>query len=97
MEEARARGRAGQERLAAQAHHRLYGWDGEEPGLLGSTELAEDHAAELQKKAVAYINSDGNGRGFLGVGGSHQLERFITQVAADVKDPETGVTRAGSG
>jgi N-acetylated-alpha-linked acidic dipeptidase len=67
-------------------------WDGEEPGLLGSTEFAEDHAAELQKKAVAYINSDGNGRGFLGVGGSHQLERLVTQVAADVKDPETGVT-----
>ncbi len=68
------------------------GWDGEEPGLLGSTEWAEDHATELQRKAVAYINSDGNGRGFLGVGGSHQLARLVTQVAADVPDPETGVT-----
>jgi len=68
------------------------GWDGEEPGLLGSTEWAEDHGAELQQKAVAYINSDGNGRGFLGVGGSHQLARFVTQIAADVSDPETGVT-----
>ena len=68
------------------------GWDGEEPGLLGSTEWAEDHAKELQDKAVVYINTDGNGRGFLGVGGSHQLERFVTQLAADVPDPETGVS-----
>jgi N-acetylated-alpha-linked acidic dipeptidase len=67
-------------------------WDGEEPGLLGSTEFAEDHAAELERKAVAYINSDSNGRGFLSVGGSHQLERFVTQIAGDVKDPETGAT-----
>jgi N-acetylated-alpha-linked acidic dipeptidase len=68
------------------------GWDGEEPGLLGSTEWAEDHARELQEKAVAYLNSDGNGRGFIGVGGSHQLERFVNQIGADVTDPETGVT-----
>jgi len=67
-------------------------WDGEEPGLLGSTEWVEDHASELQAKVVAYINTDGNGRGFLGVGGSHQLERFVTQLAADVRDPETGVS-----
>jgi len=68
------------------------GWDGEEPGLLGSTEWAEDHARELQDKAVAYLNSDGNGRGFLDIGGSHQLERFVNQIGADVTDPETGVT-----
>eukprot|EP01035_Chromulina_nebulosa_P050475 gene50475-68627_t len=40
-------------------------WDAEEPMLLGSTEWAEQHAAELQAKAVIYINTDGNGRGFL--------------------------------
>ncbi len=67
-------------------------WDGEEPGLLGSTEWVEDHADELQRKAVAYINSDGNGRGFLNVGGSHTLEKFINSVARDVKDPETNLT-----
>ena len=64
-------------------------WDGEEPGLLGSTEWVETHAAELQKKAVVYINSDTNGRGFLGVGGSHTLEKFINQVAQSVPDPQT--------
>ncbi len=40
-------------------------WDGEEPGLLGSVEWVETHLAELQKKAVAYINSDSNERGYL--------------------------------
>ncbi|MGH7465910.1 MAG: M28 family peptidase, partial [Longimicrobiales bacterium] len=41
-------------------------WDGEEWGLLGSTEWAEKHGAELKEKAVAYINSDSNGKGWLG-------------------------------
>jgi N-acetylated-alpha-linked acidic dipeptidase len=67
-------------------------WDGEEPGLLGSTEWAELHAAELKAKAVLYINSDTNGRGYLGVGGSHALQRFASEAARDVKDPETGAS-----
>jgi N-acetylated-alpha-linked acidic dipeptidase len=64
-------------------------WDGEEPGLLGSTEWAEAHADELRKKAVAYVNSDTNGRGFLFVGGSHSLQHLVNQVAASVTDPQT--------
>lgn len=64
-------------------------WDGEEPGLLGSTEWVETHVDELRKKAVAYINSDSNGRGYLGLEGSHTLEHFINDVARDVQDPET--------
>jgi N-acetylated-alpha-linked acidic dipeptidase len=67
-------------------------WDGEEPGLLGSTEWAEAHAEELQRKAVVYINTDGNGRGFLYSGGSHSLQRLVNEVAKDVKDPQTGVS-----
>lgn len=67
-------------------------WDGEEPGLFGSTEWAEAHADELRTKAVAYINSDSNGRGFLFAGGSHTLERFINEVARDITDPETHVS-----
>ncbi len=67
-------------------------WDGEEEALLGSTEWAEDHAQELERKAAVYINSDGNGRGFLNMLGSHTLEKFINGVARDVKDPETGLT-----
>ena len=64
-------------------------WDGEEPGLLGSTEWAETHADELGQHAVAYINSDSNSRGFLGASGSHTLENFINGVMKDVEDPET--------
>ena len=67
-------------------------WDGEEPGLLGSTEWAEAHADELKAHAVAYLNSDTNGRGYLGVAGSHSLEKFVNGVAMDVQDPEAGVS-----
>jgi len=67
-------------------------WDGEEEGLLGSTEFAETHADELRQKAAVYINSDTNGRGFLGVGGSHTLEKFINEVAKSVPDPETKIS-----
>ena len=63
-------------------------WDGEEPGLLGSTEWGETHAGELRQHAVAYINSDGNDRGYLTMGGSHTLEAFINGVAHDIQDPE---------
>ena len=69
-------------------------WDAEEPGLLGSTEWAEAHAEELKRKAVLYLNSDDNGRGFLQPGGSHTLQRFLNEVANGIKDPETGVTVA---
>ena len=67
-------------------------WDGEEPALLGSTEWAEDHQEELRKKAVAYINTDGNSRGFIGAAGSHTLEPFFNEIADAVMDPQTGVT-----
>jgi N-acetylated-alpha-linked acidic dipeptidase len=67
-------------------------WDGEEPMLLGSTEWAETHGEELQKKAVVYINTDGNDRGFLSASGSHDFQHLVAEVAADVADPETGVS-----
>jgi N-acetylated-alpha-linked acidic dipeptidase len=69
-------------------------WDGEEPGLLGSTEWAETHAKELQAKAVIYVNSDTNGRGFLQAEGSHSLQHLVNQVAGGVTDPETHVSVA---
>ena len=67
-------------------------WDGEEQGLLGSTEWVEAHADELAAKAVAYVNSDGNARGFLYAGGSASLEPLVNEVARDVTDPETKVS-----
>jgi N-acetylated-alpha-linked acidic dipeptidase len=66
-------------------------WDGEEPGLLGSTEWAEAHADELQRKAVLYVNTDNNGHGFLFAEGNGELQNLVTGVAADVADPQTGV------
>jgi N-acetylated-alpha-linked acidic dipeptidase len=67
-------------------------WDGEEQGLLGSTEWVEQHAEELERHAVVYINSDSNQRGFLDAGGSHSLETFVNAVARDVEDPEAHVS-----
>jgi N-acetylated-alpha-linked acidic dipeptidase len=67
-------------------------WDGEEPALLGSTEWAETHADELKQHAVAYINSDGNGRGFFRAEGSQSLEHFVNGVEKDIIDPETKMT-----
>jgi len=67
-------------------------WDGEEPGLIGSTEFAEEHDKELQQKAVIYINTDDSGRGFLGAGGSQSLENFMDEISKNVVDPQTNVS-----
>jgi N-acetylated-alpha-linked acidic dipeptidase len=67
-------------------------WGAEEPGLIGSTEWVETHADELRQKAVAYINTDGSGAGFLGAGGSHTLEKFFNEITHEVKDPQKGVS-----
>lgn len=67
-------------------------WDGEEPGLIGSTEYAEAHAKELQQKAVVYINSDDNTRGFLNQGGSQALEGFVNEISKGITDPQTNVS-----
>jgi N-acetylated-alpha-linked acidic dipeptidase len=67
-------------------------WDGEEPGLLGSTEWVEAHVDELRQRAAVYINSDSNTRGYLEMGGSHSLEKFINEVARGIDDPEKHVS-----
>ncbi len=67
-------------------------WDAEEPSLMGSTEWVEDHWDELSDKAVAYINSDSNGRGFFGAEGSHTLETLVNEIGRDVIDPQTGAS-----
>lgn len=67
-------------------------WDGEEPALLGSTEWVEEHLDDMRAKGVFYLNTDSNGRGFFGAAGSHSLERFVTEVAGDITDPEANVS-----
>ncbi|MCU1292442.1 MAG: hypothetical protein JWP08_1292 [Bryobacterales bacterium] len=69
-------------------------WDAEEFGLIGSTEWVEKHQDELRQKAVAYLNSDNTGRGWLNVGGSHTLEEFVTEVADSLLQPGTNASLA---
>jgi N-acetylated-alpha-linked acidic dipeptidase len=92
LEEARAIGELAKSGWKPKRTIVFAAWDGEEQGLLGSTEWVETHMDELQQHAAIYINSDSNSRGFLAAGGSHTLERFVTQVARDVPDPERGVS-----
>ena len=67
-------------------------WDAEEPGLIGSTEWAEHHADDLREHAVAYLNTDGSSRGFMNIGGSHVLERYLNQVTEELDDPVADIT-----
>ncbi|APQ16350.1 M28 family peptidase [Maribacter hydrothermalis] len=92
MEEARAIGELAKKGQKPKRTLVFCAWDAEEPGLIGSTEWVEDHKKELQEKVVAYINTDGNGRGFLGAGGSHSLQAMVSEVANTVEDPQTKVS-----
>ncbi len=92
MEEARGIGELAKQGSKPKRTIVFCAWDGEEPGLLGSTEWVETHADELKNKAAVYINSDSNGRGFLGVSGSHTLEKFVNEVSRDVTDPQTKIS-----
>lgn len=92
MEEARAVGELAKKGQKLKRTLVYCAWDAEEPGLIGSTEWVEDNKKELQEKVVAYINTDGNGRGFLGVGGSHSLQSMVSEVAGAVTDPQTKVS-----
>src|SRR5262249_20783946 len=87
LEEARALGELRKQGWAPKRTIVYAAWDGEEPALLGSTEWVEAHGEELKRHAAVYINSDGNGRGFLEMAGSHSLERFMNGVAPDIRDP----------
>src|SRR5450432_2298795 len=89
LEEARAFGELLKQGWKPKRTVILAAWDGEEPGLLGSTEWAEEHADDLRAHAVAYINSDVSGRGYLDIEGSHSLEKFSNEVSRDIVDPET--------
>ena len=94
LAEARAVGRLAREGARPRRTIVYAAWDAEEPGLLGSVEWAEQHADELREKAVAYVNTDSFGRGFLFAGGSHTLERLVNQVARAVPEPKTELTVA---
>jgi N-acetylated-alpha-linked acidic dipeptidase len=92
LEEARALGELAKQGWRPKRTIIYAAWDGEEPSLLGSTEWVEEHMADMRSKGVFYLNTDGNGRGFFGAAGSHAFERFVTEVAAEVTDPESNVS-----
>jgi len=92
LEEARALGQLLKQGWKPRRTILYCAWDGEEPMLLGSTAWGEAHADELRHKAVAYLNSDTNGRGYLFFSGSHILEHFLNAVARDIPDPESGLS-----
>ncbi|HET9177353.1 MAG TPA: M28 family metallopeptidase [Terriglobia bacterium] len=92
LEEARALGALLKQGWKPQRTIIYCAWDGEEPGLLGSTEWAEEHASDLERHAAVYINTDSNGRGYLAVEGSHTLQKFINGVARDIQDPEKNIS-----
>jgi N-acetylated-alpha-linked acidic dipeptidase len=91
LEEARAMGQLLKQGWKPKRTIIYCAWDGEEPMLLGSTEWAEYHGDELRQHAAIYINTDGNGRGFLEAQGSHSLEKFVNNIAHDITDPEKNI------
>ncbi len=92
MEEARIVGEMAKDGWKPKRTIKYAGWDAEEPGLIGSTEWAEDHAQEIKEKMAVYINTDGNSRGFFGAGASHTLEKYINEVARAVQDPQKNIS-----
>ena len=92
MEEARAIGELVKTGWRPKRSLIYAGWDAEEPGLLGSTEWVEYHRDEIKEKMIAYINTDGTGVGYLSMGGSHSLEKFVNEIIREVKDPVHEVT-----
>ena len=92
LEEARALGELHKQGWSPKRTLVYAAWDGEEPGLLGSTEWAEMHADQLLKHGAIYINSDENGRGYFGANGSQSFELMVNDVVHEMKDPESGAT-----
>ena len=68
-------------------------WDAEEFGIIGSAEWAEDLKAELQQKAVAYLNVDiaATGTEFY-ASAVPSLKPLVREVTQAVMDPQTHQT-----
>jgi N-acetylated-alpha-linked acidic dipeptidase len=65
-------------------------WDAEEQGLIGSTEWAEQHEAQLQH-AVAYFNVDVGVSGpEFGASAVPSLKQFVREVTRSIPSPDGG-------
>lgn len=70
-------------------------WDGEESGLMGSTEWGEAHADEIQAHCLAYINGDACVSGLnFHISGTPGLEGSIRGALGQIDSPKTGASMA---
>jgi N-acetylated-alpha-linked acidic dipeptidase len=68
-------------------------WDGEEPGLLGSTEFVEDLTSELRGKTAIYVNRDAGATGpFFSASAVHSLTPFVYELAKSIPSDQPGKT-----
>jgi N-acetylated-alpha-linked acidic dipeptidase len=70
----------------------LAGWDGEEYGLLGSTEWTEQYERARHAKAVAYLNVDITAGAEFGAGAVPSLDKLIGDVTKTVPEPGANVS-----
>jgi N-acetylated-alpha-linked acidic dipeptidase len=69
----------------------LASWSGEELGLIGSTAWGEQHARELDAKAVLYVNVDSAVSGpFFQAGATPSLRTLLEKLQEDVRHPYDG-------
>jgi N-acetylated-alpha-linked acidic dipeptidase len=95
LETARALGELAREGWKPRRTIVMCEWDGEEPGLIGSTEWVEGNLAELQAKAVAYLNTD---VGVIGpkfsASATPSLKELVRDATHDVQDPGSSTHRS---
>ena len=92
LEEARALGKLYRQGWRPKRTILYASWEGEEEGLIGSTEWTEAHRQQLLEHADIYMNTDGLGRGSVTGTGSASLAAFISSIAGDVSDPDSKVS-----
>ncbi len=67
-------------------------WDGEEYGLLGSTEWVEEYLPWLSEATVAYVNVDGGARGpHFTASAAPRLNKAILEITGEVQSPNQTV------
>jgi N-acetylated-alpha-linked acidic dipeptidase len=91
LEAARALGRLARDGWKPKRTIIFCEWDAEEFGLIGSTEWVEAHQAELQQKALTYVNTDVGVAGpEFGASAVPSLKEFVREVTQSVSDPGAG-------
>lgn len=92
LESARAIGELAKQGYRPKRSIAFASWDGEEYGLMGSTEYGEEFGEELQGNLVVYLNRESYTAGNFSAGGVHSLQPFINEVTQAVQMPSGEVT-----